>query len=141
MKIQYLEYCDKTRDFVRKSTKNNVLYKHLCDLKEKHYRLNVAMFLELDSYGFYKAIKDPQKDWYYLYNHICGFLFIRREKGLTGQDEIDYLDNAFKEKPIDETTASFRSHFTDSAVNFSDFSDTLKRHQINHLFLQELYGK
>jgi hypothetical protein len=147
MKIKYLDYCDKAKDFVVKSTKNNILYKHLYDLKEKHYGLNVAIFLKLDSYGFCKAIKDPNKDCYYLYYNTCGWLHVKEAKNLTGQDEINYLDNLFKEHPIDETTVGslFRYSgadlFKDTAGNFHYFCETLKKHRINHLFLQELYGK
>ena len=147
MEIKYIEYSEEARDFVVKSTGNNILYKHLFDLKEKYWGLNVAMFLELDSYGLHQAIKDPEKDCYYLYYDTCGWLRAERLRSRKGQDEIDYLDNLFKEKPFDETKPSGwygRSGadlFKDTAGNFHYFCETLKKHRINHLFLQELYGK
>ena len=144
MEIKYIEYSEEARDFVVKSTGNNILYKHLFDLKEKYWGLNVAMFPELDSYGLHQAIKDPEKDCYYLYYDTCGWLRAERLRSRKGQDEIDYLDNLFKEKPFDETAAddfynlSAIDLFKDTAANFHFFCNTLKTHRINHLYLEAL---
>jgi hypothetical protein len=149
MEIKYLNYCNEAKDFVVKSTENNLLYKHLYDLKEKHWGLNVAIFIDLGDAGLHQAIKDPNKDCYYLYYHTCGFFITpkHREGKLTKLEFPSYLDNLLKETPIDEPKPSGwygRSGadlFKDTAGNFHYFCETLKKHRINHLFLQELYGK
>jgi hypothetical protein len=144
MEIKYIEYSEETKGFITKSTENNILYKHLYDLKEKYWGLNVAMFLELDGYGMHQAIKDPEKNCYYLYYNTCGWLRAERLRSRKGQDEIDYLDNLFEKNPFDETAVdrfykiSVIDLFEDTSHNFHPFCETLKTHGINHLYLEAL---
>ena len=140
MKIKYIEYSEEARDFVVKSTENNILYKHLFDLKEKYWGLNVAMFYKLGNCELYQAIKDPEKNCYYLYYNTCGFLWAKRLGSGKGQDEIDYLDLSLKEAAINEASLNAAGLFKDTAPNFHSFWETLKKHRKKR-FIYFYFGK
>jgi len=142
MKIKYLEWSkdagEYIGDFVVKTTENNILFKHVCNLGN-FMGLEIAVFVDLSCMGLNWAIKDPKKDCYYLYFQHCSFVHPPKHEleKIKRHQLPDYLKEYFIKKPIDiEDTKNF---FETHQEGLSNIYEIMERYNITHLFNNEAF--